>query len=160
MYKTRPRDTCIQEILVASLGKGKAMIYEEFEKLAAKHYNGEDHGMCTHDYEDCTVPLRIAYERFYKKMLLGNWVICKECGCVRVVSAFLDVRPLIGVPIFNKVQAEKRGICSSCTRSECKHRIEKDGEQHHYNEVQTRMVHEYICWDFTQEGSVCSELIL
>lgn len=128
------------------------MTYEEFEKLAIVRYDGRDHGTCTHDFVDCTSPLKIAYERFYHKMLVGEWVICKECGVVRMVSSAMDVRQLLSVPIFNREEVERIGICVSCTREQCAHRIAKDGEVGIYSETQKQMVHYYLCHNFTQDG--------
>ena len=128
------------------------MTYEEFEQIALKLSDGHDYSMCTHDYTDCTTPLRIVYERIYHKMLVGEWVICKECGVVRIVSAMMDVRKLINAPMFNKEEVERIGICVSCTKANCKNRVSKDGEVGVYSAVQTSMVHDYLCYEFTQDG--------
>ena len=54
--------------------------------------------------------------------------------------------------LVDKTLIQRIGVCTSCTKEECEHRIPFDGEPSPYNAAQVKMVHDYLCASFTQDG--------
>lgn len=52
----------------------------------------------------------------------------------------------------NEELVQRAGVCTSCTRKGCEHRVQNDGVPSMYDLVQRDMVHNYLCGLFTQEG--------